>query len=148
MNRISAALLSIFLVLPLAAQQQQPPPTQQQQGEYPREQRVTVDPRPGTDDGSQLKFVDYFRGRATFRGRPPADVTIRQWSIAGAVRVTRFPEEGFLVIELRGGQLITTINGERREREDGEIWTVPAGAAMTVETGRDMAILEVLAVKE
>lgn len=148
MNRLFAALLPILMVLPLAAQQQQLPPPQQQPGEYPREQRVTVDPRPGTDDGSQLKFVDYFRGRATFKGRGPTDVTIRQWSIAGGVRITRFPEEGFLVIELRGGQLITTINRERREREDGEIWTVPAGTAMTIETGRDMAILEVLAVKE
>ena len=139
MTRILAALVLVFAAMQLAAQQ---PAT------YQRNPDVTVDPKPGTDPGSQLKFVDYFRGRATFPGtREPADVTLRHWSIAGSVRLTRFPEDGFLIVELRGGHLVTVIGGERRERLDGDIWTVPADATMSIETGNDMAVIEVMAVK-
>lgn len=145
MNRTAALLLLLLAATAVSAQEaQQPYPAAPRQ-----EPQVTVDPRPGTGPGSQLKVHDYFRGQATFPGTNagPADVTIRQWSIAHGVRVTRFPEDGFLIIQVRGGHLVTTINGDRRERTDGELFTVPDGTALAVETDRDMAVLEVVAVR-
>jgi quercetin dioxygenase-like cupin family protein len=48
------------------------------------------------------------------------------------------------IVQLRGGKLITVINGKRQERQEGEFWTVPAGATMSVETEDDTATIQTI----
>lgn len=57
------------------------------------------------------------------------------------------PTTGETLVELKAGDLITVIGGQRRERTEGEFWTVPAGTRMLVETEDDAAIIETTAVQ-
>jgi hypothetical protein len=75
-------------------------------------------------------------------------VSLRQWVANGRAKVARFPQAGFLVVQLSSGKVVTVINGEKRERKPDEFWTVPASAVMRVETGNEQAALEVLAIQE
>jgi quercetin dioxygenase-like cupin family protein len=88
-----------------------------------------------------------FQGATRFRGPPEPDsvrVDIRLWSVGGGQRIARLelPFDGLLVVELRGGRLTTLIGGRRVARREGEIWTVPAGAVMGIETQSDMATFQ------
>lgn len=80
-------------------------------------------------------------------GPPRADsvrVDIRLWSIDSRQKIDRLelPFSGVLAVELRGGHLTTIIGGRRVERQEGEVWTVPAGTVMGLETGSDKATLQ------
>jgi hypothetical protein len=74
----------------------------------------------------------------------PVRVDIRLWSLAGAQRIDTLdlPFRGLLVVELRAGRIATIIGGRRVERREGEIWSVPAGTTMQLETGDNMATLQ------
>ena len=52
-----------------------------------------------------------------------------------------FPFPGLLVIHLRAGEMTTAIDGDREERETGDIWTVLPGVQMGVATEDDKVIL-------
>jgi hypothetical protein len=52
-----------------------------------------------------------------------------------------------VIVQLTGGELVTIIDGQRRERKSGEFWTVPAGEAMSIETGTDSAALQTVTIK-
>ena len=102
-----------------------------------------------------LQPVERFNGRTTLRNprvaakvaQADVQVTLRNWIIPNRQRVERLPENGFLVIQVRSGEDLTTvINGERRERRVEEFFTVPAGATLSVETGNDTAILQILSI--
>jgi hypothetical protein len=77
----------------------------------------------------------------------PLRVSIHNYILPNRTRMARFPGEGLRVVQLRGGELATVIGGERRERAEGEFWTVPAGVAMGVETGDDAAVIQVVTVE-
>jgi hypothetical protein len=72
-------------------------------------------------------------------------VDIRLWDIAGGQRLNalELPFRGLVIAELRGGSITTVIGGRRVERRAGEIWSVPAGTTMQLETGDDSATLQV-----
>jgi hypothetical protein len=75
-------------------------------------------------------------------------VVMRNWIIDNRRQIARFPEEGFLIVQLRAGKLTTTIDGKRDERTEDEFWTVPVGSVMSVETGNDSAIIQTVAIRE
>jgi quercetin dioxygenase-like cupin family protein len=75
-------------------------------------------------------------------------VVIRNWIIDSGQKIPRFPEAGFMIVQLRGGQLTTVIDSQRQERQEDEFWTVPAGSSLSIETGNDSALLQTLAVRD
>ncbi len=77
----------------------------------------------------------------------PKRVTVRQLIIDGGQRID-LGERGGLLVELKAGALTTVISGTRRERHEGEIWTVPVGATMTIETDDDAAIIETTTISD
>lgn len=107
----------------------------------------------GRADAPRLRRpFERFDGRVTLRmkdGRMrQLSVVIRNWIIDSRQQIPRFPEEGFMIVQLRGGQLATVIDGKRQERREGEFWTVPVGSSMSVETGNDSATLQTMVVRD
>jgi hypothetical protein len=103
------------------------------------------------DTPVDLAPVTSFDGFATFRDKAgmPKQVAlrIRNWIIPNGQRIVRFPEQGLLVVQLRAGSLITTIEGKRQQRAVEEFWTVPPGTAMSIETEQDSVILQVVSLR-
>lgn len=110
-----------------------------------------VAPSPGGEAAQLRKPIERFSGPVTVRapdGSPrQVQVVVRNWIIDNRRRIAQFPEEGFLIVELTGGELATVIDGQRRERKSGEFWTVPAGSTMAIETGNDSAALQTVAIR-
>jgi len=75
-------------------------------------------------------------------------VVVRNWIIDSRRTIAAFPERGFMVVELRGGDLTTVIGGQRQRRSEGEFWSVPAGTPMGVETGNDSAVIQTVSTTE
>lgn len=75
-------------------------------------------------------------------------VVVRNWIIDSRRTIAVFPERGFMVVELRGGDLTTVIGGQRQHRSEGEFWTVPAGTPMGLETGNDSAVIQTVSATE
>lgn len=94
-----------------------------------------------------LKPLERFDGTIML-GTRELHVLIHNWIIPNAQQLPQFPQEGFMIAQLRAGTLTTVINDERRERREGEFWTVPAGSSMAVETGDDAAILQTMVAEE
>lgn len=46
-----------------------------------------------------------------------------------------------IIIFLQGGELTTTLNGLKREREEGESWVIGPGTSVVLEAGDDSASL-------
>jgi hypothetical protein len=88
-----------------------------------------------------LQPFEVFDGTIRLQARK-LHVVIRNWGIPNALHIPQFPQEGFLIAQLRGGTLTTVIDKKRRERHEGEFWTVPAGSSMSVETGDDSVVLQ------
>jgi hypothetical protein len=141
-----------FLVAVSLARQQSPagtpaPERQQQQS-----------PAPATSPSQErvaalgaLKTADRFDGKVSLRTRDnrssEVQVAIRNWVIRDHERIEKFPEEGFLIVHLRAGELTTVINGNRQDRQEDEFWTVPANTTMSIETDRDTATIQTWTVK-
>lgn len=96
--------------------------------------------------------VERFDGTTSLRTRDGRErtvqVVIRNWTIPNRQRLARFPQDGFMVVHLRAGEVITVIDGQRQARREDEIWAVPAGASMSVETGTESASLQTVTVRE
>ncbi len=94
----------------------------------------------------------YFDGVVSLVTRDGQTRTVRllrqQWAINGGQKLTRVPQPGFLVVQLGAGSLTTVIDGKRQERGEDEFWTIPVGSVMGVETGREQAVLEILAIAD
>jgi hypothetical protein len=73
-----------------------------------------------------------------------AHVAIRLLQITGTQRLEKLevPFGGDLIVELRAGNLVTIIAGERVIRHAGEFWTVKAGTPMGIETLDNVATLQ------
>lgn len=52
------------------------------------------------------------------------------------------------VLELRSGAIVTTIDGEARERRVGDFWTVEAGRVMQVRNHSEAAVIRVIYLHE
>lgn len=98
------------------------------------------------------KPFERFDGRTTLQtkeGKPrKIHVVVRNWVIDNRQRIPQFPETGFVLVELRAGQVTTVIENQRQARKEGDFWTVPAGSSMSVETGTESAVLQTLAVQD
>jgi hypothetical protein len=112
---------------------------------------ATLAQAPPQEIGS-LKPIERFDGKATIEtkaGKPmEAHVVIRVWQIHGRQRIERFPEEGFMIVALHSGRVITAIGGKREERKGGDFWTVPTGSSMSVEVTSESALLETTALRK
>jgi hypothetical protein len=105
------------------------------------------------DPDGTIRAVPRFQGVTAVRVGERTElvrVDIRLWSIAGGQRIAALPLplRGLTVLELRGGRFTTVIDGQRVSRSLGEIWSVPAGTPVHVETGDDMATLQTTVVGE
>src|SRR5882672_13196 len=70
---------------------------------------------------SALVVREYFAGTTPSRTRAggprPVRLVIRQWAIVGHQTVQRFPQTGFLVVQLRAGEVTTVIKGKEQARK-------------------------------
>jgi hypothetical protein len=77
-------------------------------------------------------------------------VAMRQYSLPRDQRGLSLdvPQEGMLLVQLRAGELATIINGERRQRLEGEWWTVSPPSAMRLETGDNTVVIDTILIGE
>jgi hypothetical protein len=54
------------------------------------------------------------------------------WTSIKRAREITIPAQGFYIATLNNGTVITTINGEEKQRKAGEIWAVAEGQSMTL----------------
>jgi hypothetical protein len=106
---------------------------------------------PQFDPPYRLEPIERFAGPLSVRTASGATrtvrVAIRTWGIPNRQRAT-LPERGYLIVQLVSGEAATVIAGERRQRKEGDMWTVASGQALLVETARDTATLSVISVEE
>jgi quercetin dioxygenase-like cupin family protein len=105
------------------------------------------------DPAGTVRAVPRFQGTTQVRVGERTEsvrVDIRLWTIAGGQRIAalELPFRGLTIVELRGGRLTTVIEGQRVARSLGEIWSVPAGTPVQVETGDDMATFQTTVIGE
>ena|SRR5215211_966658 len=76
------------------------------------------------------------------------DVRIQNVAIVGGQKLDSLGlrSNGITIVQLRAGKLITVIDGKRQERQEGEFWTLPAGAQMSIETEDDTATIQTIEV--
>src|SRR5262249_55236399 len=55
-----------------------------------------------------------------------------------------FSPEHEVALELRGGRLLTVINGERTELQPGNIWLVPKGTRLPLQAQGELAVLRAI----
>jgi hypothetical protein len=83
-----------------------------------------------------LRFVTDF----ALPGGPAYQVKIYDWVIGPRQEVLDFPLEGFATIEVKAGEVETTVDGATAVRREGEYWVVPEGTKLSItvraETGR------------
>jgi hypothetical protein len=66
--------------------------------------------------------------------------------IMGQGEARDIPTKARALMELRGGSVITTINGVRTERTQGEIWNISAGDSLSIENPRDVAVIRQMSI--
>lgn len=98
-----------------------------------------------------LESDQRFTGEVTYSvadGDRRARVEVVNWTIIGGAAVRDFPlrDGAQSVIHVRAGGLVTVIDGERRERREGEYWTVPPDTRMEVILEDDAAVLQIVSV--
>jgi len=49
-----------------------------------------------------------------------------------------------VLMELRGGAAVTTIDGTKQERRPGDFWEVPKGSVLTIENPGDVAVIRAI----
>ena len=85
---------------------------------------------------TQLRFTT----DVAFPGGPAFQVKVYDWVIGPRQEISNFPLEGFATIEVKSGELETTINGVTTRPHEGEHFAVPEGArldiAIRADTGR------------
>jgi hypothetical protein len=85
---------------------------------------------------TQLRFTT----DVAFPGGPDFQVKVYDWVIGPRQEILSFPLEGFATIEVKSGELETTINGVTSTRREGQHFAVPEGArldiAIRADTGR------------
>jgi hypothetical protein len=61
--------------------------------------------------------------------------------IMGHSKASNVPTPTDVVMELREGAVITTINGQKQERTLGDFWTVEKGASLSIESPGQVAVI-------
>ena len=75
-------------------------------------------------------------------------VAVNQWTLVAGREITRFPEQGDVIVQLQAGLVTTVIGGHKQERKEGDFWLVPAGSAMSVTVTTEMATMQTVAVRK
>jgi len=61
--------------------------------------------------------------------------------IMGHAKASDVPTPADAVMELRGGAVTTTINGQTQQRAEGDFWTVEKGSRMEIENKGQVAVI-------
>jgi hypothetical protein len=61
--------------------------------------------------------------------------------IIGHAKADQVPTPTDILMELRGGVVTTTINGQPQERIQGDFWTVEKGASLAIENQGQAAVI-------
>jgi hypothetical protein len=64
--------------------------------------------------------------------------------IMGHARAGDVPTPADMVMELRGGAVTTTINGQSQERTEGDFWSVGKGSHLDIENKGQVAVIRAL----
>jgi hypothetical protein len=95
-------------------------------------------------DDQKPEICTSFSGPLSFRyagefiqGR----VVVQDWQIANGEK-KEIRHQGLLIVHLRGGSLVTEIEGQRKAWREGSFWSVPAGKHLIVHTARDSVMLQ------
>jgi len=83
----------------------------------------------------------------TKAGAKTVRVILSNWGIHGTQKIERFPEQGFMVIQLHSGNVTIAVNGKEEKHRGGDFWTVPAGASMSVQVTSESAVLQTMAIR-
>ncbi len=106
------------------------------------------------DEAMPLEPIERFEGRSSLKnprlhaaGQAEIQMTLRNWTIPNRQRIDRFPQQGFLIVQVRSGEdMVTVIDGQRQKHAIDEFFTVPSGSTMSIETGDDTVVLQTLAI--
>jgi hypothetical protein len=128
---LAVSFLAMLLALPVAALQF-----------YPNE--MCVPDKHCSKDNQEPEICEGFNGLLSFKstkGVVQGSVLMQQWQIANDGRV-EIPHRGLLIVHVRGGSLVTEIEGQRKEWSEDTFWTVAAGKRLVVYTVRDSVELQ------
>jgi hypothetical protein len=64
--------------------------------------------------------------------------------ILGHSKAANVPTPADIVMELREGYVITTVNGQKQERTIGDFWSVEKGAALSIESPGQVAVIRAI----
>ena len=119
---VGAVVLALAAATPLVSQ---PKPT----------------PAPRAPSGP-VERLERFHGTVRI-GDKDLSVAIDTWLIPNGQKIAALPLplRGPMVVELRGGTIVTIIGVRRVKRRPGEFWTVPAASSMALETEDDSAAI-------
>lgn len=94
-----------------------------------------------------VRFSGYVRIQ-TAGGVDSVRVELTNLDLHGRTTADRLelPFDGTLVAYIEAGSATVAIDGKRQERSQGQIWTVPPGAALGLATGSDAASLQMVLV--
>jgi len=112
----------------------------------------TASAGPAQEAVAPLRPIERFDGRTAWRTKAGTlqaiHVALRNCGIHGRQRIRRFPEQGLMIVQLRGGEVTTVIDGKEQKRKGGEFWTVPTGSSMSISVTSESASLQTLAVNQ
>lgn len=77
----------------------------------------------------------------------PLNIGVRNF-VMGPGEAQGIPVTIRTIMELRGGMVTTTINGESRERRAGDFWVVEPGGTISLVNRGDVAVIRVLHLQE
>ncbi len=145
---LSLLLVETLIALVCFAQRPSPSPS-------PRAPAPPSPSPPRIDATLPLQPIERFDGRAALKnpkllaaGQGQIQLTLRNWNIPNRQRIDRFPEQGFLIVQVRSGEdMYTVIDGQRQKRAIDEFFTVPSGSTLSIETGNDTVVLQTMAIK-
>jgi hypothetical protein len=151
MISVSLLVVETVIVLVCFGQQPSPSPSPSASPAKPSEQIDTTK----FDEPMPLQSIERFDGRTALKnprllvaGQAEIQMTLRNWTIPNRQRIERFPEQGFLIVQVRSGEdMYTVIDGQRQKRTVEEFFTVPSGSNLSIETGNDTVGLQTMAIK-
>lgn len=150
---IGVSLLVVETVIVLVCFGQQPSPSSSPSAS-PAKPGEQIDSTK-FDEPMPLQPIERFDGHTALKnprllaaGQAEIQMTLRNWTIPNRQRIERFPEQGFLIVQVRSGEdVYTIIDGQRQKRTVEEFFTVPSGSKLSIETGNDTVVLQTMAIK-
>jgi gentisate 1,2-dioxygenase len=94
------------------------------------------------------RFVGTLVVRSAGGSTRPVRITLRQWVVNGGHSIRQLADSGVLLVQLRSGNAAVSIGDRRFEPAIDTFFVVPAGAGMSVTTGQDEAVFEVLSIRD